>query len=225
MSEESFMSDASWFDNLTLKASYGTQGNNNLPSDLGGYFAWQAFYDLTWNNANNNGGAVTSVENQRVSWEKIASFNAGFEATMLGGRLTAGFDWYNRKTTDMLLNRPLALSLGFDGFNDNIGDMKNWGFDATVGYDVIKNADLTWNITAMASKINNKVLRLTDNQNEIIGGSTIIRVGEEINSFYMARSAGVDPATGDQLYWVYDNPEDEGNYSAHYISNDRAKAA
>ncbi len=225
VSEESFMSDAAWLDNLTLKASYGTQGNNNLPSDLGGYFAWQAFYDLTWNNANNNGGAVTSVENQRVSWEKIASFNTGFEATLLDGRLTAGFDWYNRKTTDMLLNRPLALSLGFDGFNDNIGDMKNWGFDATVGYDVVKNADLTWNITAMASKINNKVLRLTDDQNEIIGGSTIIRVGEEVNSFYMARSAGVDPATGDQLYWVYDNPEDEGNYSSHYISNDRAKAA
>src|SRR5690606_15647718 len=143
MSEESFMSDASWFDNLTLKASYGTQGNNNLPSDLGGYFAWQAFYDLTWNNANNNGGAVTSVENQRVSWEKIASFNAGFEATMLGGRLTAGFAWYNRKTTDMLLNRSLTSASGFDGCNDNIGVMKYWGTDATVRSAVITSAAAT----------------------------------------------------------------------------------
>jgi len=225
ISEESFMEDADWLDNLTLKASYGTQGNNNLPSDLGGYFAWQAFYDLTWNNANNNGGAVVSVENQRVSWEKNASFNTGLEATLLNSRMTIGFDWFNRKTTDMLLNRPLALSLGFDGFNDNIGDMRNWGFDLTVGYDVIKNTDLTWNVTAMASKIDNEVLKLTGDQNEIIGGSTIIRVGEQVNSFFMTRSAGVDPATGEQLYWVFDNAEDEADFSKHYISTDMAKAS
>ncbi|WP_313183771.1 SusC/RagA family TonB-linked outer membrane protein [Sphingobacterium siyangense] len=227
ISEESFLKDVSWVNSLTLKSSYGGQGNNNLLNSDGNsnYYAWQAFYDLTWNNANNNGGAVTSVENKTVSWEKNQSFNAGMDGRFLDNRLSVGFDWYTRKTTDMLLNRPIAFSLGFDGYNANIGDLKNWGFDLSLGYDVIKRENLKWNISAMGSRVQNKVLKLTDENKEIIGGSTIVREGETINSFYMARSAGVDPATGDQLYWVYDKKEDEFDRSKHYVSNDRAKAA
>src|SRR5690606_3995352 len=188
-------------------------------------YAWQAFYNLTWNNANNNGGAVTSIENKNVSWEKNQQLNVGFDGRFLDHRLNVGFDWYNRKTNDMLLYNPMAMSLGFEGYYDNIGNMKNYGFDLTLGYDLIKQQDLTWNITAMASKVNNKVLKLTDAQKEIISGTTIIREGEAINTFYMARSAGVDPANGNQLYWVYDNKEDEFDLSKHYVSSDRNKAA
>lgn len=226
ISEEEFLQGLTWLNSFTVKSSYGGQGNNDLLYDAASaYYAWQAFYDLTWNNANNNGGIVTSVENKKVSWEKNQSLNIGFDGRFLKNRLTVSFDWYTRKTTDMLLNRPLALSLGFDGFNDNVGDMKNSGIDVSVGYDVIRNGDVTWNITAMASKVKNEVLKLTGDQKEIISGTTIIRVGESINSFYMARSAGVDPATGDQLYWVYDKKEDEFDRSKHYISSDKNKAA
>ncbi|MCY4781038.1 TonB-dependent receptor [Sphingobacterium sp. UT-1RO-CII-1] len=226
LSEEDFMKDYSWLNSFTLKTSYGSQGNNSLMSgSTAMYYAWQSFYDLTWNNGNNNGGVLSSVENQEISWEKNHSFNVGFDGRFLEHRLTVGFDWYTRKTTDMLLNRPLALSLGFDGFNDNIGDMKNTGFDLSIGYDIIKSQDLTWNITAMGSKVKNKVIRLTDDQNEIISGTTIVRVGEAINSFYMARSAGVNPGNGDQLYWVYDNKDDEFDVSKHYVSADKNKAA
>lgn len=220
ISEEQFLKQVDWINNLTIKSSYGEQGNNTV-----GLYAWQAFYNLTWNNANNNGGAVTSVENKKVSWEKNQNYNVGLEGRFLDNRLNASFDWYSRKTVDMLLNRPLALSTGFDGFNDNIGDMKNWGFDLSLGYDLIRNQDLKWNVTAMASQVKNKVLKLTDAQNEIVSGSTIIRVGETINTFYMARSAGVDPSNGDQLYWVYDNAEDQADFSKHYISADKSKAS
>lgn len=221
ISEENFLKDQEWINSLTLRSSYGEQGNNSL----GTFYAWQAFYDLTWNNANNNGGTVTSVENKKVSWEKSQNLNVGMDGRFLDNRLTLEFEWYTRKTTDMLLNRPLALSTGFDGFNDNVGDMKNSGIEFSVGYDVIRNANLTWNITAMGSKVKNKVLKLTDEQNEIISGTTIIRVGEPVNSFFMARSAGVDPSNGDQLYWVFDKKEDEFDVSKHYVSNDKSKAA
>lgn len=235
LSEEAFMDNVEWLDNLTVKASYGTQGNNSYGFNTGsstfsqrynklGLYAWQAFYNLTWNNANLNGGKVSSVENILLSWEKNASFNAGFEALLLDSRLTVGFDWYTRRTTDMLLENPLALSTGFDSFDANVGDMKNWGWDLSVGYDIIKNRDLLWNATVIGSKVDNKVTKLTASQNEIISSSTIIRVGEQIRSFYMARSAGVDPATGAQLYWVYDEG-DELDRSKHYISSDKSKAA
>ena len=171
------MQNVDWLNNLTLKISYGTQGNNRV-----GLYAWQALYDLTWNNANMNGAKVYSVENMEVSWEKNASFNTGFEALMLNSRLNLGFDWYTRKTNDMLLNRPLALSSGFTGYNDNVGNMKNWDL-IFAGYDIIKTKDLVWNVMAIASKVNNKVTKLTDEQHEIVGGSSIIRVGEQVNSF------------------------------------------
>ena len=220
VSEEAFMQDLDWLNNLTVKASYGTQGNNSV-----GLYAWQAFYDLTWANANSSGAAVTSVENKDVSWEKNGSFNTGFESLLFDSRLSLGLDYYNRKTTDLLLSRPMAMSLGFTGFSDNVGSMKNYGLDISVGYDLIKTRDLIWNVRVMGSTVNNEVLELTQEQSQIVGGSTIIREGEALNSFYMARSAGVDPATGDQLYWVYDNEEDEFDRSTHYISNDKAKAA
>lgn len=226
ISDESFLKDQSWLNTLTVKSSYGSQGNNALVMDASqAYYAWQAFYDLTWPNAGFSGAAVTSVENKNVTWEKNNNFNIGFDGRLLNNRLTVGFDWYTRKTTDMLLNRPLAFSLGFDGFNDNIGDMKNSGFDLSLGYDLIKNQDLTWNITAMGSKVKNKILKLTDESKEIIGSTTINREGETINSFFLARSAGVDPTNGDQLYWVFDNKADELDRSKHYISRDKNKAA
>lgn len=227
ISNEEFMANTSWVNNLTLKASYGEQGNNGLLTSSGAqnFYAWQAFYDLTYNNANSNGAGVVSVENKTVSWEKNQNFNTGLEGLFLDNRLSVSFDWWTRKTTDMLLYKFLPMSSGFEGFNDNVGDMKNTGFDLSLGYDVIKTDDLKWNVSVMASKFQNKVLKLTDEQNEIIGGSTITRVGEEYNSFFMARSAGVDPATGSQLYWVFDNKADEFDQSKHYISSDKNKAA
>jgi len=66
VSEEAFMDGVTWVDNLTLKASFGTQGNNAV-----GLYAWQSFYDLTYNNAGLNGAVVTSLENKEVSWEKM----------------------------------------------------------------------------------------------------------------------------------------------------------
>lgn len=220
ISEENFIrNNYAWVNNLTLKVSYGTQGNNRI-----GLYPWQSFYDLTYNNAGLNGAAVTSLENKRITWEKNEAFNTGLEGRFFD-RLSVSLDVWSRYSRDLLLYRPMATSLGFDGFNDNIGDMRNTGLDISLGYDIIKGKDLRWNVNTIGSILRNKVVKLTDENKEIIGGSTIIREGEAINSFYMARSAGVDPATGAQLYWVYDNKADEKNLDKHYISADKTKAA
>ena len=218
ISEENFIKPLTWVNSLSFKASYGTQGNNAI-----GLYAWQSFYDLTYNNAGLNGAVVTSLENQKVSWEKNANFNVGLDGKIFD-RLTFGIEWYSRKTTDMLLYRPMATSLGFDGFYDNVGDMVNSGVEFSLAYDILKTKDLRWNVTFMGSTVKNKVLKLTAEQNEIVGGTTIIKVGETLNSFYLARSAGVDPANGNQLYWIFDKDAD-GNPGEPYISADKTKAA
>ena len=217
ISEESFMDGLGWLDNLTYKASYGVQGNDAI----GSLYAWQAFYSLTYPNQSMPGAVVTSLENKDLKWEKNENFNTGIEARIYN-RLSISAEYYSRYTRDMLMNFPMALSTGFDGYSKNVGNMKNTGFEFTLAVDVIRNSNFSWNSTLMGSTVKNEVLNLADKP-EIISGNYIIKEGETLNSFYLPESAGVDPATGDKLYWVWDEDED-GEPGEKYISNSQTKA-
>ena len=217
MNNEAFLSDVDWLNNLSVKASYGVQGNDNV----GTLYAWQSFYDLGWPNASMSGALVSSLENTNLKWEQNGNLNVGVEAKVFD-RFSASIEWYNRKTTDMLLDYPMASSLGFDSYLKNIGSMRNTGWDITLNGRLVNTNDFTWDLTLMGSTIKNKVLHLADKP-EIISGNYIIKEGETINSFYTAKSAGVDPATGSQLYWVWDTDEN-GNPGEPYISSNIKKA-
>ena len=219
ISKEAFMEDVDWVNNLSFKLSYGQQGNDNLLT----YYAWQSLYDLGWPNGGEIGGMVTSLENQEVSWEKSGNFNVGIEAALFDNRLTINAEYYNKKTTDMLLEYPMATSTGFNGYNANVGDMRNSGFEFEVRATPIRMNDFTWNVSWMGSTVKNKVLNLTNESPEIINGIYSIKEGMPINTFYMAKAAGVDPATGAQLYWAYDKDEN-GNIINEYITSDSDKA-
>ena len=221
ISQEPFMKDADWIDNLTLKASYGVQGNDNI----GSYYAWQALYDMTYPNATYSGAIISSLENKDVTWEKNGNVNLGVEFKVLG-RLSGTFEWYRRTTTDMLLEYPIAISLGFPGYYANVGKMYNTGLDMTLSYDIFNAQDLFWNVSVMGSTVGNKVVSLTGNGEDINNGVYLIREGETVNTFYMARSAGVDPATGEQLYLAYAKDAD-GNpvKGSEYVTNDATTAS
>ncbi len=198
ISQESFMQDFHWINNLTLKASYGVQGNDNI----GSLYAWQALYSLRYANQSFPGAVVESLENANLKWEKNNNLNIGIESRLFD-RLSISTEYYFRKTEDMLMDYPMAVSLGFSEYSKNIGSMENRGLELTLSYDILKSKDLFWNMTFMGSTVSNKVKKLADKP-EIITGSYIIREGETLRSFYLAESAGVDPETGDKLYWVWD---------------------
>ena len=221
ISQEPFLKDASWIDNMTLKASYGVQGNDNI----GSYYAWQALYDMSYPNATYSGAIISSLENQNVTWEKNGNVNLGVEFKLFN-RLSGTFEWYKRTTTDMLLEYPVAISLGFPGYYANVGKMFNTGLDMTVSYDILNSPDLFWSVALMGSTVRNKVVSLTGNGEDINNGVYLIREGETVNTFYMARSAGVDPATGEQLYLAYTKDEN-GNpvKGSEYVTNDATVAS
>ena len=221
ISNEAFMEDVNWINNLSVKLSYGEQGNDNL----GSFYAWQSLYDLSWANGSQIGGMVTTLENPTLTWEKNGNLNVGIEATLLDHHLSINAEYYNKKTTDMLLSYPMATSTGFNGYNANVGSMRNSGFEFEVKATPIKTNDLTWNITWMGSTVKNKVLELTGESPEIISGIYSIKEGMPINTFYMAKSAGVDPATGAQLYWVYDKDANGNKIGEDYITSDYEKAS
>ena len=226
MSKENFLKDVKWIDNLSVKISYGEQGNDDILHSNGtsNYYLWQSLYALGWNNANNLGAIISSLETKDLSWEKNQNLNIGVEGAFFNHRLRVSAEYYNKKTTDMLLSYPMALSTGFGGYNANVGDMRNSGFEFEIGGTPIRTNDWVWNVTWMGATVKNKVLKLTQESPEIISGIRVIKEGYELNTYYMAKSAGVDPATGAQLYWVYDKDEN-GNIVNERISDDYAKAA
>ncbi len=205
MSKEAFMKDVDWIHNLSVKVSYGEQGNDNI----GTFYAWQQLYDLGYPNANNIGAFVSSLENQEVSWEKNSNLNAGFEAALWGGRVRIDFEYFYKKTTDMLLSFPMPLSTGFRGYLDNVGNMRNTGFELNLGFTPVRTNDFEWNLNVMLNRTNNKVLKLTGDSPEIINGIRSIKEGYPIYTYYMSKNAGVDPDTGARLYWAIDEETGE----------------
>ena len=182
ISQEKFMQNLTWISNLSAKISYGEQGNDNLlryDSLEGGYvpdyYPWQGLYPLEYPNANQVGGLIGALENKKLSWEKSGNLNVGIEASMFDGRLNVSAEYYNRKTTDMLLGYPKATSSGFSEYNANIGSMRNTGFEFSLGGSLIKTTDFIWNLTWMGSTVTNKVLKLTGESPEIL---SLIHISE-----------------------------------------------
>lgn len=217
---EEFMKKYDWINNLSLKISYGENGNESLDS----YYAWQNLYSLDYANGNKIGGFVATLENKDLSWEKNGMLNVGLEGTLLKNRLRFSVEFFTKKTKDMLLNYPMALSTGFTGYDANVGNMRNWGWEFMVGGTLVSTKDVVWNLTWMGTVQRNKVLKLTKESNQIMNGTQIIKEGYDITTFYMARSAGVDPATGAQLYYAYESMDDDGNVEGEYITTSYSDA-
>ena len=215
LSQEAFMEDLDWVNNMSVKASYGVQGNDAV----GSLYAWQRLYGFN-HNANYGGTTISSLENKELKWEKNGNLNIGLEFKLFD-RVDASIEWYNRKTTDMLMAYPMATSTGFDSYYANVGSMRNRGWDISLGIDILKTTDFNWKMTLIGSTVKNKVLKLADKP-EIISGSYIIKEGETLNSFYTATAAGVDPLTGLQLYEAWDL--DKNGERTYYKTTSASKA-
>ena len=203
------------------------------------YYAWQNLYDLEYANGNRIGGFVATLENKDISWEKNGMLNIGLEGALLDSRIRFSVEYFNKKTKDMLLNYPMALSTGFSGYYANVGNMRNTGWEFMLSGMLVKSKDIQWTLTWMGTAQKNKVLKLTKESNQILNGIRIIKEGYDVNTFYMARSAGIDPASGAQLYYAYDDMDDNGvaylveydedgneisRTPGEYITNDYTKA-
>lgn len=203
-SQEGFIKDADWINNLSLRLSYGELGNDGLSS----YYAWQSFYDLTYANANNPGALVSSLANPAVSWEKKGTWNVGIEGTFFNNILNVTAEYYNSLTSDMLLSFPMPTSTGFNGYNANVGSMRNQGFEGTIRVNWLNTSKVRASSTLMGYLNRNKVLALTSDDT-ITSGAQVIKVGMPIYTYYVPKTAGVNPANGQLLYWAYDSVSEE----------------
>ena len=227
--EESFMKDVEAVDNLKLKASFGTQGNDNI-LDSNGYTIWKAYSDLYNVERVDGDPAFTKVlrGNKDLTWEKSNNFNVGIE-TGLWNRVDVNLDFFIKETKDMLYASPLATSEGSPTYiYRNEMDMKNTGIEFDINADLIDTKDLKWNISLNGTHYKNKLTKLPDSKpaseypDGYQAGLYWRKIGGSLYDFYTYEYVGVDPETGAPLYNKYQ--EDENGNEVVSTTSDIAEA-
>jgi TonB-linked SusC/RagA family outer membrane protein len=157
---------------LKLRASYGENGNIQNLSDYG----WQGLY--TVGGRYNNGGVIRpgSLPNPGLSWEESRVFDGGFDLGLFSNRLTVVFDYYKKVNENLITSLTLPSSSGYGSISTNLGSLENKGIELELNYQVFpSSSQFQWSVSANASKVKNKVLKLPNNgvEGNRVGGVNI----------------------------------------------------
>jgi TonB-linked SusC/RagA family outer membrane protein len=181
VSKEDFMKDVSLFSQLRLRAGYGVVGNQDISN-----YAYQTLYGSKID----NGNALIANDGRRgnpnITWEKQKQSNVGLEMGFFKSRLTATADFFYINNDNLLLNRSLASTTGYNQQWENIGRVNNKGMEFSVNADVIQKKYFTWNVSGNISFDRNKVTRLYGDATEIY--NTNENVIQRENNIFLGRS-------------------------------------
>ena len=211
-----------WIDMLKAKASYGSQGNDGIPSYL-----YVDYYSIS----NDGQGGISTIfaqkGNPNITWETNGNLNFGVEFALFKSRLYGSIDYFNRKTTDMLFKMKVAPSLGYTSYYTNIGDMLNQGVEIELGGDIIRRKNFVWSAGLNMTHYKNKVLSLPDQYKEnttsdgkVKGydyGSAFLAEGYSVNTLYYPTYAGVNEK-GEATWYTY-KTDSNGNKSRVVTTN------
>ena len=155
INQEPFLESVRDIDDLKLRLSWGKTGSTNV-SD---------FSYIQYFNGNQYGGQsgltlASTYPNKNIKWEMTTEYNAGVDFTLFNGRLTGSFDIYHRKTDGALAPAPIALEFGIGTYYSNILDLTNNGFEFSIGGDVVRTKDFTYNTMLSISSNRNKITKL-----------------------------------------------------------------
>ncbi|HUS86342.1 MAG TPA: TonB-dependent receptor [Bacteroidales bacterium] len=209
--EESFMEGLSWLNMAKVRSSYGINGN----ASIGNYASYGVYGSRTYNGL--GGMSPDNLANPDLTWEGNASFNVGLDFALFG-RIQGTVEWYNRTTTDMLLDMPLSRTTGFSSLRRNIGEMKNTGIEFNFNGDILNTPDMKWNL---GFNISFNDTEITDLGGEEVVADGFFRVhvlnGEGSSQYNVYDWAGVNPANGNGLWWTEDPDTGErGTLSENY---------
>jgi len=197
ISDEDFFKNINFVETLKLSTSYGTVGNQE---GIGDFASRELFGRGTYNGV--VGPGISQLPNQDLTWEEREKFNVGINATFLKGRISLGVDFYNDNTNQLFLNQQLSRTTGFTSLNTNIGRVQNRGWEFTLNTENIKAGDFRWTTNINFTVNRNKVLELTPTTPPIgiTGGTSIQRIGYPLNSNFLVKYEGVNPANGNAIY-------------------------
>lgn len=197
LTKENFMDGIRTINYLKIRASYGQTGN----TEIGSYNSLSTIGSGTTliNGSRAGSSSIRGLSNPDLKWEKTAQTDVGFELQLFNGRIALESDYYYKKTTNLLLNKPIPNSTGFTGVLSNVGSMSNQGVDIMLTTRNIEGRDFTWTTSFTANYNKNKVLALGNNNEDIFPGPywgpvsdgfTILRVGAPAGSFWGYKRLG-----------------------------------
>ena len=199
--KEDFMSDVSWINNLKLRAAYGVTGNANI-----GLNQYQSLFAFGSDYNGEGAQLVSTFGNNLLTWEKSSTLDIGVDFGFLDGSITGNVNYFNRESTDLLLNVPLSQTTGFASQVQNIGELTNKGFEVELNVDVIRSDDFNLSIGGNVATVENEVTKLPLDPNgverTITTTITRIETGHPVRGWYMPTWAGVNPQTGLEEYYI-----------------------
>lgn len=212
LSEEQFLKESSVVSFLKLRASYGLTGN----AEIGNFPALGLYTSANY--AGNGGQAPTQLANSDLKWETTAQADIGFDFGFLNNRINGEIDYYEKKTSDLLLNVNVPATTGFAIQTRNVGSLENKGFELVINSQNIIGA-FQWSSSLNLATNRNKVTNIQDQIIEA-GISAMSRAvkGQPIGTFFTIEYAGVDPTNGDALYYR-NKPNADGSIDRSTTSN------
>lgn len=212
--QEKFMDNVSSVNALKLRSSWGQVGNDNL----GDSYLSQARFQLT-SNAATPAILFSALGNVDLEWETTTQFDVAVEFGLFDNLLEGSIECYNKATSDLLFELPIAPSNGINITPTNIGDIENRGLEVALTAHFFKKQDFNWDLTLQASTFKNEITSIPD---PFINGTKRWAVGRSRFDWYLLRTAGVDPANGDQLFYLY--TLDDNNESIPTLNADGTQA-
>jgi len=188
VSSENFMAGVGWINQLKLRTSYGRTGNTEISP-----YSTLATMNSSTILLGGNRAAINQMSrmpNPDLEWEKTDQFDVGFDLIGFDNRVNLEVDYYYKKTSDLLLARPLPLTTGFSSVMDNIGRVDNSGIDFLLTTKNIEHENFRWETTLNLNYNENVIKKLGENNEDIltapsfVGGNIILRVGHPLSSFY-----------------------------------------
>ncbi|MFY0653615.1 MAG: SusC/RagA family TonB-linked outer membrane protein [Cyclobacteriaceae bacterium] len=191
LSDEPTIAHLHFMDHFKIKASYGLIGNTPLDD-----FLYRSnYFNLTY--GADEGLGLLNLSNSDLKWETTSQLDIGFEVEFIN-RIRGSFDYYVKRTRDLLFPVPVSQTSGFATVFKNVGSMENIGLEITLGATNIETENFTWTTDFNISFNDNLVTDLGGNQ--LIVGANAYLEGQPSGVFYMRRYMGVDDQTGAALY-------------------------
>ena len=208
MHNEAFLHKLGFVNSLRLRLSYGTTGSQN-------FSAYQALTTYRYFGQENykfwNGAYMIGLGNPDLSWQKTKHTNIGVETSLFDGRVRLNVDYYNKLTESLLSDINLPTAGGFSSYKANVGEVRNRGIEADANVFIIRNISkrFTWSVGGTLAHNVNRILKIS-NALEFLNSelmkdagpnpSFLYQEGQSMNTIFVVRSLGIDPATGQELF-------------------------
>ena len=201
ISSESWFDNAKWLNQLKLRASYGTTGNQDGVSDFG---TFDGYYNSSYNGE--SGYSHGQLGNSELRWETSAQTNVGLDVSVLGSRVNVTFDFYNIKTKDLYMSKNISMTSGFSSILANAGSIVNRGVELGVNTTPVKTQNFQWDLGFNYTYNKSEITDLgtwSNKEGRYKNGNTLYELGRPLGTWIMPYYAGVSPANGMPVF--YDN--------------------